>query len=234
MAGSGSDPARIIVESNLFGRKQLMDFSLESWSMLEGDSCCPAHCTGRFICDEDQWPASFSLHIQWHLITLEHITWHRIASRDMTPHKKKNITSNDMTWHNITSHDMTWHLATNHITSPHVTSQPTTLLRLTSQPTTWHHVPHHRTLHHHHHRHTTETQPATTKMPPPDGTAEGWCTQKTLFGHRTGWSPCAHSIGKFFFWFIVLFPLKLPPLARPGTICNPLHKWTTRRFILYS
>ena len=22
--------------------------------MLEGDSCCPAHCTGRFMCDADQ------------------------------------------------------------------------------------------------------------------------------------------------------------------------------------
>ena len=35
-------------------------------------------------------------------------------------------------------------------------------------------------------RRTTETTPATTKTPPPDGTAEGCCTQKPRFGHRTG------------------------------------------------
>ena len=27
--------------------------------MLEGDSCCSAHSTGRFICDADQWRDSF-------------------------------------------------------------------------------------------------------------------------------------------------------------------------------
>ena len=136
------------------------------------------------------------------------ITWH-----DTT--QKKTHTSHQMTWHDTTSHHMTWHDISQLTTLPHLTSprnQPHYFV--TSQPTTWHHVPHHRTLHHHH-RHTTETQPATTKMPPPDGTAEGWCTQKTLFGHRTGWSPCAHSIGKFFFWFIVLFPWNFRPwLAR--------------------
>ena len=29
--------------------------------MLEGDSCSSAHCTGRFMCDEDQSRESFSV-----------------------------------------------------------------------------------------------------------------------------------------------------------------------------
>ena len=44
--------------------------------------------------------------------------------------------------------------------------------------------------------------------------------KKLGFGHRTGSSPCTHSIGKFFLWFIVFFPLRLPPPARPGTTCK--------------
>ena len=39
-------------------------------------------------------------------------------------------------------------------------------------------------------------QPATTKTPPPDGTAEGWFAPR--FGHRAVWSHRAHAIGKFF------------------------------------
>ena len=37
------------------------------------------------------------------------------------------------------------------------------------------------------------------------GTAEGSFTAKKWFGHRAGRSPCAHSIGKFFLCYIVLF-----------------------------
>ena len=113
----------------------------------------------------------------------------------------------------MTPHHVTWH---DHLNSRDLTTSQliATLLHLTMQPTTWHHVPHHRTLHHHH-QHTTETQPATTKTPPPDGTAEGWCTQKTRFGHRTGWSPCARSIGKFFLWFEV-FAAETSARGSPG------------------
>ena len=40
------------------------------------------------------------------------------------------------------------------------------------------------------------------------GTAEGSFTAKKWFGHRAGRSPCAHSIGKFFLCYIVLFLLE--------------------------
>ena len=40
------------------------------------------------------------------------------------------------------------------------------------------------------------------------GTAEGSFTAKKWFGHRAGRSPCAHSIGKFFLCYLVLFLLE--------------------------
>ena len=45
---------------------------------------------------------------------------------------------------------------------------------------------------------------------------------KKRFGHRTGSSPCGHSIGIFFSLVLIFFHafhLKLPPQARPGTAC---------------
>ena len=102
----------------------------------------------------------------------------------MTQHKQ----SHRIKWHDhhIKWHDMTCHVATNHSSSPHVTSQPSTLLHLTPQATSWH-----QNRSHHHH-----------------GTAEGSFTAKKWFGHRAGRSPCAHSIGKFFLCYIVLFLLE--------------------------
>ena len=37
----------------------------------------------------------------------------------------------------------------------------------------------------HHHQHTIDTQPATTKTPPPNETAGGWCIKRTWFGQST-------------------------------------------------
>ena len=48
------------------------------------------------------------------------------------------------------------------------------------------------------------------------GTAEGSFTAKKWFGHRAGRSPCAHSIGKFFLCYIVLFPLETPAPGLSG------------------
>ena len=148
-----------------------------------------------------------TLHTSHH-IALHHVTWHntsnhiasnhaprikshRIASCDMTQHKQSHRIKSRST-HHITSRCITWHdttqkqshrITTNHSSKPHVTSQPTTLLHVTPQATSWH-----QNRSHHHH-----------------GTAEGSFTAKKWFGHRAGRSPCAHSIGKFFLCYIVLF-----------------------------
>ena len=48
------------------------------------------------------------------------------------------------------------------------------------------------------------------------GTAEGSFTAKKWFGHRAGRSPCAHSIGKFFLCYIVLFSSETSAPGSPG------------------
>ena len=53
------------------------------------------------------------------------------------------------------------------------------------------------------------------------GTAEGSFTAKKWFGHRAGRSPCAHSIGKFFLCYIVLFLLETSAPGLSG------HYWFT-------
>ena len=89
---------------------------------------------------------------------------------------------------------MTWHDISQLTTLPHLTSphnQPHYFIAPCNQP-------HQNRSPHHHH-----------------GTAEGSFTQTTRFGHRSGWSPCAHSIGKFFLWLIVfVFWNFRPRLAR--------------------
>ena len=80
--------------------------------------------------------------------------------------------------------------------SPRVISQPTTKFRISPG-----NQPHRNRSPHHNH-----------------GTAEDSFTQKTRFGHRSGWSPCAHSIGKFFLWLIVFFFETSAP-GLPGSTC---------------
>ena len=88
----------------------------------------------------------------------------------------------------MTSHCITWHDTTQAITS-HQMTWPSHYL--TPQQTSRHqNISLQSTKHHQH------------------GTAEGWFTAKKWFGHRAGRSPCAHSIGKFFRCYIVLFLLE--------------------------
>ena len=63
------------------------------------------------------------------------------------------------------------------------------------------------------------------------GTAEGSFTAKKWFGHRAGRSPCAHSIGKFFLCYIVLFLLETSAPGLSGyywyRIYVNVKKWDT-------
>ena len=88
----------------------------------------------------------------------------------------------------MTSHCTTWHDTTQAITS-HQMTWPSH--DLTPQQTSRHQNTSLQSTKHHHH-----------------GTAEGSFTAKKWFGHRAGRSPCAHSIGKFFLCYIVLFLLE--------------------------
>ena len=110
----------------------------------------------------------------------------------MTQHKQ----SHRIKWrdHHIKWHDMTCHVATNHSSSPHVTSQRTTILHVTPQATSWHQN------RSHYHR----------------GTAESSFEAKKWFGHGAGRSPGAHSIGKVFLCYIVLFSSETSAPGSPG------------------
>ena len=88
----------------------------------------------------------------------------------------------------MTSHCITWHDTTQAITS-HQMTWPSH--DQTPQQTSRHQNTSLQSTKHHHH-----------------GTAEGSFTAKKWFGHRAGRSPCAHSIGKFFLSYIVLFLLE--------------------------
>ena len=88
-----------------------------------------------------------------------------------------------MTSHCITRHDTTQAITSHQMTWPSHD--------LTPQQTSRHQNTSLQSAKHHHH-----------------GTAEGSFTAKKWFGHRAGRSPCAHSIGKFFLCYIVLFLLE--------------------------
>ena len=172
---------------------------------------CTAHWNGLLQGFADKWALRSSQHIISQCITSHnHIASHHVISLYITSITLHDSTS--ITLHHITSHDMTAHAITSHhIISPR--NQPHYLTSLHNQP---HYlisprnqphdiIPHHITAHHIT-RHSMETQPATTKTSPPNGTAEGWCAQKTRFGQRTGWWPCAYFIRKVFLWLTGFLP----------------------------
>ena len=104
----------------------------------------------------------------------------------------------------MTSHCITWHDTTQAITS-HQMTWPSH--DLTLQQTSRHQNTSLQSTKHHHH-----------------GTAEGSFTAKEWFGHRAGRSPCAHSIGKVFLCYIVLFLLETSAPGLSG------HYWYSLQF----
>ena len=107
----------------------------------------------------------------------------------------------------MTSHCITWHDTTQAITS-HQMTWPSH--DLTPQQTSRHQNTSLQSTKHHHH-----------------GTAEGSFTAKKWFGHRAGRSPCAHSIGKFFLCYIVLFLLET---SAPGLSGYYWYQWSIQFF----
>ena len=143
------------------------------------------------------WP-----HNQPHLITN---AYDAIPLRRITSHR---MTSHDMTWHDISQPQLHYltprHLTTNHIISSH----PAAMQR--------HDITYHITAHY---ITTTDTLRQHNQPPPKrrHHAERSKAGTNTRFDHRTGWSPCPHSIG-IFFWFLVCSPVKPPPPAGPG-IC---------------
>ena len=108
----------------------------------------------------------------------------------------------------MTSHCTTWHDTTQAITS-HQMTWPSH--DLTPEQTSRHQNTSLQSTKHHHH-----------------GRAEGSFTAKKWFGHRAGRSPCAHSIGKFFLCYIVLFLLETSAPGLSG------HYWYTTNCLFSS
>ena len=171
--------------------------------------------------------------ISSHHITSRHFTWHHIdpaPSHHIKSHHialhgvPSHMTSHQITDHHITSHDITGHDI--HITSSHFTTQPTTLPHLTPPRNQPHYfmsprnhdiIPHHIAAHHI----TTADTPRKHSQPPPKHKHQterlkGGAHKKTRFGQRTGWGPCAHSMGKFFLWLIGFFAAETSATGSPG------------------
>ena len=119
----------------------------------------------------------------------------------------------------MTSLCITWHDTTQAITS-HQMTWPSH--DLTPQQTSRHQNTSLQSTKHHHH-----------------GTAEGSFTAKKWFGHRAGRSPCAHSIGKFFLCYIVLFLLETSAPGLSGhywynLLLEHLKKYTSMRGCIFT
>ena len=108
-----------------------------------------------------------------------------------------------ITWHPSASCDITQHKKSHHIKWRHIRSHHRTWHNI-SQLTTFTHQPENVGSH-----------PATNHIKTGQHT-----TTMERFGHRSRWSPCAHSIGKFFLWLIFFF-LETSAPGLPGSTCIP-------------
>ena len=170
----------------------VLRFVLVVWPSCQAQYCRNALCLWIYIEKWYFWGVmavllAFSI-LRWTSLYITSITSHRIPAH---------ITSHDMTTHDITSH----HIPSSHLISPrkqpHYLTSPHNQPHYPISPRNQPHdiIPHHITAHHIT-KNSMETQPATTKTSPPNGTAEGWCAQRTRFGQRTGWWPCTYFIRK--------------------------------------
>ena len=161
---------------------------------------------------------SHHIHITSHPMPLHHITPHQITSHDSTSRHitRHYITSRHNTWHHMTWHDTTSYHVTSRNQPHYLTSRHLTANHITSSHFASNHMTSYHTTSHHHRRHhantTSHHQNITTRKPPPNGTAEGWGTQKTRFGQRT------HSVYR---QILSLAYMVLPPeTSAPGSPGN--------------
>ena len=121
-------------------------------------------------------------------MTAHHVRAHHMTSHCITRHDTTQaITSHQITWAHITSHCITWH----------DTTQAFTLHQMTWPPhqMTWH---------------------ASKHVTSPPWNSRRLVHSKEMVSASAGRSPCAHSIGKFFPCYILLFSSETSAPGSPG------------------